>query len=179
MIITRDDTVGIRNLQQFLSQQFHMKDLDFFSYFLGLEVSSYSNGYNPTQAKYTTNLLPRAGLTDYKIVDSPLETNVKLCALDGEIVSDFTLYQQLVGSLIYLTVTRSDLAYTVHLVSQFMTAPRLVRYAPALCILRYMKGTLFHGLHFTCHSSLDLNMYIHMLIGHVIPLIYGLLFLTW
>jgi hypothetical protein len=161
MIITRDDTIVICNLQQFLSQQFHMKDLGFFSYFLGLEVSSYSNGYHPTQAKYTSNLLPQAGLTDYKIVDSPLETNVKLHALDGELVSDFTLYQQLVGSLIYLTMTRPDLAYTVYLVSQFMTVPDSVHYAPVLCILRYMKGTLFHGLHFACHSSLDLNIYSH------------------
>jgi hypothetical protein len=40
MIITGDDTVSIRNLQQFLSQQFEMKDLGSLSYFLGLEVSS-------------------------------------------------------------------------------------------------------------------------------------------
>jgi hypothetical protein len=40
MIITGDDTVGICNLQHFLSQQFEMKDLGFLSYFLGFEVSS-------------------------------------------------------------------------------------------------------------------------------------------
>jgi hypothetical protein len=65
----------------------------------------------------------------------------------------------LVGNLIYLTVTRLDLAYIVHLVSQFMFAPRSVHYAAILCILRYIKGTLFHGLHFSLQSSLELRAY--------------------
>jgi hypothetical protein len=47
----------------------------------------------------------------------------------------------------------------VHLVSQFMTAPRSVHYAAVLRILRYVKGTLFHGLHFSFHSSLNLRVY--------------------
>jgi hypothetical protein len=41
-----------------------------------------------------------------------------------------------------------------------MTAPRLVHYAAILRILRYVKGTLFHGLHFSSHSSLDLRVYL-------------------
>jgi hypothetical protein len=124
-----------------------------------LEVSSDQNGYYLSQAKYASDLLSRAGLTDCKIVDSPLETNVKLRATDGELLFDATLYRQLVGSLIYLTVTRPDLAYAIHLVSQFMTAPRSVHYAVVLHILRYVKGTLFHGLHFSSHLSLDLRVY--------------------
>ena len=94
-----------------------MKDLGFLSYFLGLEVSFDSDGYYLSQAKYASDLLSRPGLTNCKIVDSPLETNVKLRAIDGELLSDATLYQQLVGSLIYLIVTRPDIAYVVHLVS--------------------------------------------------------------
>jgi hypothetical protein len=40
-----------------------------------------------------------------------------------------------------------------------MTTPRSVHYAVVLRILRYVKGTLFHGLHFSSHSSLDLCVY--------------------
>jgi hypothetical protein len=40
-----------------------------------------------------------------------------------------------------------------------MTTPRSVHYAAILHILRYVKGTLFHGLHFSSHSSLDLRVY--------------------
>ena len=63
------------------------------------------------------------------------------------------------GSLIYLTVTRPDLAYAVYLVSQFMSAPRSTHYTAVLRILRYIKGTFFHGLHFSAKSSLELRAY--------------------
>ena len=71
-------------------------------------------------------------------------------------LSDATLYRQLVGSLVYLTVTRPDIAHAIHLVSQFLSAPHSTHYAAVLHILRYIKGTMFHGLHFSAHSTLDL-----------------------
>ncbi len=60
-----------------------MKDLGHLSYFLGLEVSYDSTGYYPSQAKYVSDLLSRAGLTDIKVVSTPLEMNVRLTPLDG------------------------------------------------------------------------------------------------
>jgi hypothetical protein len=84
MIITGDDISGIRALQSFLSQNFEMKDLGTLSYFLGLEVTSSTDGYYLSQAKYASDLLSRAGLTDSKTTSSPLEINVKLLATDGE-----------------------------------------------------------------------------------------------
>jgi hypothetical protein len=92
-------------------------------------------------------------------VSSPLETNVKLLATDGELLSDATLYRKLAGSLIYFTVKQHDIAYVVHLVSQFMSAPRSTRYAAILRIFRYVNGTMFNGLHFSSHSSLKLWAY--------------------
>ncbi|XP_059455229.1 uncharacterized mitochondrial protein AtMg00810-like [Corylus avellana] len=159
MIITGDDISGIRALQSFLSQNFEMKDLGTLSYFLGLEVTSSNDSYYLSQAKYVSDLLSRAGLTDSKTASNPLETNVKLLTTDGEPLSDATLYRQLVGSLIYLTITRPDIAYAVHLVSQFMSAPRSTHYAAVLHILRYVKGTMFYGIHFSSHSSLELRAY--------------------
>jgi hypothetical protein len=136
-----------------------MKNLGSLSYFLGLEVSQDSTGYYLSQAKYASDLLSQAGITDSKTVSTPLELNVKLTPLDGTPLKDPTLYRRLVGSLVYLTVTRPDIAYAVHLVSQFMAAPRTVHFAVVLRILRYVKGTLFHGLHFSAHSSLILTGY--------------------
>ena len=57
MIITGDDVQGIQNLKRFLGQHFKMKDLDPLGYFLGFEVSSSSDGYYLTQAKYTSDLI--------------------------------------------------------------------------------------------------------------------------
>uniref|UniRef100_A0A2N9HNV7 Integrase catalytic domain-containing protein n=1 Tax=Fagus sylvatica TaxID=28930 RepID=A0A2N9HNV7_FAGSY len=159
MIITGDDVQGIQDLKRFLGQHFEMKDLGPLSYFLGLEVSSSSDGYYLTQAKYTSDLISRAGITDSKIVDTPIEYNNRLNTHDGEPLPDATLYRQLVGSLVYLTVTRPDISYAVHIVSQFMAAPRSLHYVAVLRILRYLKGTLFHGLHFSSQSSLILQAY--------------------
>jgi hypothetical protein len=95
-----------------------MKDLGPLSYFLGLEISSSaSDGYYLTQANYIFDLLYWANLIDSKIVDTPTELNTRLTLDDGEPLRDFTLYWHLVGSLVYLTVTRPDISYAVHQVS--------------------------------------------------------------
>ena len=159
MIITGYDSVGIRSLQHFLSQHFEMKDLGTLSYFLGLEVTLSSNGYYLSQAKYVSDLLSKAGITNNKIVSTPLEYNAKLTPLDGEPISDATRYRQLVGSLIYLTVTCPNISHAVDMVSKFMDAPHSVQYAAVLRILQYVKGTLYHGLHYFSRSSLKLHAY--------------------
>ena len=66
-------------------------------------------------------------------------------------------------------MTRPDIAYAVHTVSQFMSVPCSDHYAVVLRILRYLKGTMFHGLHFMSSSSLTLCGF-SMLIGTVILL---------
>ena len=124
MIITGNDTAGILHLKQFLHQQFEMKDLGTLNYFLGLEVSHDSTGSYLSQAKYASDLLARAGLTDCKTASTPVDPQIRLTPLDGTLLSDATLYRQLVGSLVYLTVTCPDIAYAVHIVSQYMSAPR-------------------------------------------------------
>ena len=159
MIITGDDIQGIQDLKCFLGQHFEMKDLGPLSYFLGLEVSSSSDSYYLIQIKYTSDLISRAGITNSKIVDTPIEYNNCSNTHDGEPLLDATLYRQLVGNFFYLIITRPDISYAVHIVSQFMAAPRSLHYVTVLRILRYLKGTLFHGLHFSSQSSLTLQAY--------------------
>jgi hypothetical protein len=117
-----------------------MKDLGHLSYFLGLEVFSDSIGYYFFQVKYASDLLSRAGLTDTKVVSTLLEMNARLIPLDDTPLSDFTLYRQLVGSLVHLIVTCPDITHVVHLVSQFLAAPYSTHYAAMIHILCYIKG---------------------------------------
>ena len=118
MIITGDNSAGIHSLQHFLSQHFEMKDLGTLSYFLRLEVTLSSDGYYFSQAKYASNLLSKAGITNKKTVSIPLKYNAKLTPLDGEPISDATRYRQLVGSLIHVTVTCLDISHDVGMVSK-------------------------------------------------------------
>jgi hypothetical protein len=59
------------------------------------------------------------------------------------------MYQRLVGCLIYLTNTRSDLTFTVSVVSQFMHAPRTAHLDAVDHILRYLKTSPGLGLFYS------------------------------
>ena len=159
MIITRDDLQGIYDLKFFLKQQFDMKHLKLLNFFLGLEVSYNQSWYYLSQAKYASDIVSRTSLTDSKTVHTPMKANAHFSATDGTPLNDDTLYRQLVGSLIHLTVTRPDIAHVIHIVSQFMATPRTTHFAVVIRILRYVKGTMFQGLHFSRHSSLDLRAF--------------------
>ena len=56
------------------------------------------------------------GMTECKSVLTPLDENVKLRPNSG-MSCDQKKFQQIVGSLIYLTITRSNLSYPVRLIS--------------------------------------------------------------
>ena len=79
--------------------------------------------------------------------------------MDGTPLDDPTLYRQLVGSLVYLIVTRPDISYAIYIISQFSSTPCSSHYTAILRIRRYIKGTLWHGLHFSTQSSLELCAY--------------------
>jgi len=49
-----------------------------------------------------------------------METNHKLALVHGPNLDDPTRHRRLVGQLIYLTITRTELSYTAHVLSQFM-----------------------------------------------------------
>ncbi|KAK1629648.1 hypothetical protein QYE76_003963 [Lolium multiflorum] len=82
-----------------------MSDLGPLRYFLGLDVSSTSDGFYISQEKYIQVLLTRAALGDERTVETPMELNVRLRATDGDPLPDPTRYRHLVGSLVYLAVT--------------------------------------------------------------------------
>lgn len=66
---------------------------------------------------YTKDLISLVGLTNDKMVDTPLEINVKYGCENGAALLDPTMYRKIVGSLVYLTMTRPDISYVAQLKS--------------------------------------------------------------
>lgn len=59
-------------------------------------------------------------LRDYKLVAIPFTVNEKLSKIDGSEMADESLYMKIVGSLLYLTITRPDIMFAVGLLARFM-----------------------------------------------------------
>jgi hypothetical protein len=96
-------------------------------------------------------------MTGYKPISIPLEQNVKLSANEGDLVKDTTMYRRIVGSLIYMTITRPDLSYAVGVMSQFMQTPQKPHLDVVRCILRYIKHTLQCGIFYEAKSQLQVH----------------------
>ncbi|CAL2275873.1 unnamed protein product [Prunus armeniaca] len=100
------------------------------------------NGLFLSQRKYVIDLLQEVKMMDCKPAHIPLDSKLKL-DLEGELLSDISYYQRLVGKLLYLTITRPDITYVVSLVSQFMHAPTEAH----LNVVKRINSKIPQGLH--------------------------------
>ncbi len=113
LIITGNSNEDSFDLKKLLKQEFEMKDLGELRYFVDIEVIQSPKGIWLLQRQYALNKLSKYGMTSCKPISIPLEQNVKLSADEGDLVEDIIMYRRIVGSLIYMTITRPDLSYVV------------------------------------------------------------------
>jgi len=111
--LASNDVDAIIQLIVFLNTQFKLKDLGPLKFFLGLEIARNSKGISLSQRKYTLEILEDSGLLAAKPSKFPMETNLKLSRSSGELLPDPTSCRRLVGRLLYLTITRPDISYSV------------------------------------------------------------------
>ena len=124
------------------------------AYFLGIEVIRTPEGILISQHHYVLCMLFKFGMADCKSVSTPLDRTVKLCPDSGK-VCDPTRFRQIVGSLIYLTITRPDLGYPVGVISEFMARPT----EEHLRLLWYVRGTKNRGLLYPTGTTVQLVNY--------------------
>ncbi|GJU31983.1 ribonuclease H-like domain-containing protein [Tanacetum coccineum] len=141
-----------------LHQEFAMTDLGPLNYFLGISVTRDSSGLFLSQKKYAIEILEKAHMVSCNPSRTPVDTESKL-GIDGDPVSDPTLYRSLAGSLQYLTFTRPDISYAVQQVCLHMHDPREPHLSALKRILRYVQGTLNYGLQLFSSSTSDLVAY--------------------
>ena len=145
-VITSGDQDGIQKLKQHLFSQFQTKYLGKLKYFLGIEVAQSNSGVVISQKKYIFDILADTGMLDYKLVDTPMDPNVKLVPGQEEHIKDPERYRRLVGKLNYLTITQPNISFLVSIVSQFLQSPYNGHWDVAVHILRFVKGTPGQGV---------------------------------
>lgn len=88
-----------------------------------------------------------------------MNTHEKLLTGAGDPLPHPEIYQKIIGKLIYLTLTRPDIVYTVHVLSLFMHSPKNVRLQAAKRVLRYLAGSKEQGILLASSSAAQLQAY--------------------
>ena len=86
-----------------------------------------------------------------------MDQNHKLAKSESAFLTDPEKFRRLTGRLIYLLATRPDLAYSVHILTQFMQKPQEEHWLAALKVVRYLKGTIGQGVLFRANTTLSVT----------------------
>lgn len=144
-----------------LNSEFAMKDLGPLYYFLGIGVTRHKGGLFLSQRKYAEEIIDRPGMANCKTNLTLVDSKPKLSTTASLPYDDPTHYRSLVRALRYLTFTRSDISYVVQQVCLNMHDPKMDHMNALKRIVRYIQGTLDHGLHLYSSSSISLVSYTH------------------
>ena len=163
LLMTGSSEVGISKTKAFLMTKFTMKYLEDVSLILGIQVSRdrLKGTLDINQGTYVNAILQRYGLNNSRSVSTPgsrKPLDLKVEALLEDVNKQ--LYQEIVGSLIYLsTCTRWDIAYSVVQLTRAMSNPRDEHIIAAKRVLRHLEGTpdlyVRYWKDFTLHGYSD------------------------
>ncbi|XP_049391249.1 uncharacterized mitochondrial protein AtMg00810-like [Solanum stenotomum] len=134
-----------------------MRDLGELRFLLGIEFARSSKYILMHQRKYALELISETRLGNAKPAWTPIDNNNKLTSkhYDDYVNSeddkedppaDQSIYQRLIGNLLYLIMTRTNIAFGVQTLSQFLQQPKKTHMEAALRIVRYIKGQPGQGI---------------------------------
>ncbi|XP_019164605.1 PREDICTED: uncharacterized protein LOC109160814 [Ipomoea nil] len=146
VLVTGNSIELIKQFKEDMMRVFEMTDLGEMSYFLVMEIKQRRNEIFICQQKYAKEILKKFNMDDYKSVITPMCPKEKLCRDDGTAKVNESMYKSLIGCLMYLTTTRSDIMYVVSVLSRFMNCASESHFKVAKRVLRYVKGTLSFGV---------------------------------
>jgi hypothetical protein len=138
-----------------------MKDLGLMHYFMGLEVWKKPGEIFLSQRKYVVYVLHIFGMMKRNSMSTLMIYNLKKLQdqVAGTDPEDPTLYQQIIGSLMYLIHTRLDICYAVNALIHFMCEPKHIHMVVVKHIVRYVRGTIAYGFRYTSSGGVMLHGY--------------------
>jgi hypothetical protein len=142
-----------------MKKEFEMTDLGLMKYFLGIEVTQNDKGIFICQSKYAKDVLKRFRMINCSPVYTHGVDGTKLSREQNEMDFDSTIFRKLVGSLMYLTVTRPDIMYGISLISRFLDTPNNSHWKEGKSLLIYIAGTMNHGILYFTSNNMQLVGY--------------------
>ncbi|GJS43782.1 ribonuclease H-like domain-containing protein, partial [Tanacetum coccineum] len=104
------------------------------------KVMQRDDGIFISQDKYVADILKKFDFVTMKTASTPIETH-KALIKDEEVAGvDVHLYRSMIGSLMYLTASRSDIMFVVCACTRFQVTPKVSHLHAVKRIFRYLKG---------------------------------------
>lgn len=144
------------NLMQSEFEMSMMGELDFF---LGLLIKQTTDGIMIHQQKYLRELLKKYCMENSKAYDTPIPTSTKLDAYSKGKDVESTLYRGMICSLLYLTSSRTDIAFSIGLWERFQSNPKESHPKAVRRVLRYLVGANDLCLWYPRGTSIELVGY--------------------
>jgi hypothetical protein len=88
-----------------------------------------------------------------------MDPNLRLFKHEGVLLDDTTPYRRFIGRLLYLSLTRPGLVYSIQVLSQFMSQPWQPHFDAAINVLHYLKSAPSQGLFFSASSEFKLKAF--------------------
>ena len=107
-----------------MKKKFEMSMMGELNYFLGLQIKQKGDGIFINQCKYSRELIKKSGLEDSKTCKTPMATTTKLDKDEQSKNVNIKLYRSMIGSLLYLTTSKSDIIFSVCLFARFQSYPK-------------------------------------------------------
>jgi hypothetical protein len=142
-----------------MTQKFEMSMMGELTYFLGFQVKQVKEGTFFSQTKYIQDILKKFGMKDAKPAKMPMGTNrhLDLNARDKSVGQK--VYWSMIGSLMYLCASKSDIVLSVCICARFQSDPKECHLVAMKRILRYLVHTPYIGLWYPKGSTFDLIGY--------------------
>jgi hypothetical protein len=139
-----------------MESEFQMSMMGELTFFLGIQVKKMKQCTFVHQAKYTKDLMKKFNMAKLKPVFTPMSSTTSLGPDEDSEAVDQREYRSMIGSLLYLTATRSDIQFAVGLCARFQSSPRSSHRMTVQRVFRYLKHTPEFGIWYSASSSLDL-----------------------
>lgn len=102
-----------------MKKEIEMSMVGELNYFLGLQVKQRKDEIFISQEKYAKNLVKKFDLDSKKHASTPMSSLARLSSNPSGVEVNLTLYRSIIGSLLYLTASKLDMAFSVGVCARF------------------------------------------------------------